>query len=68
MVHLAPVPSDKEVKDPLVDGMKDIKFPEPSDQDLSTTVYGSRFATQDLPKFEMPDQEMPKDVAYKMIK
>ncbi|KAI9721186.1 MAG: hypothetical protein M1812_002347 [Candelaria pacifica] len=69
MVHLAPIPNDKEVdKDPLVDGMKKIKFPEPTENEMSTSVYGSHFATQDLPKTEMPESEMPKDIAYKMIK
>lgn len=69
MVHLAPIPNDKEVdKDPLVDGMKKIKFPEPTENEMSTSVYGSHFATQDLPKTEMPEREMPKDIAYKMIK
>lgn len=31
-------------------------------------VYGSRFASQDLPKYEMAEGEMPKEVAYRMIK
>ncbi|GKT44532.1 glutamate decarboxylase 1 [Colletotrichum spaethianum] len=35
---------------------------------FTTSVYGSRFANQDLPKSEMPENEMPKEVAYRMIK
>ncbi|KAK1961292.1 glutamate decarboxylase [Colletotrichum sublineola] len=35
---------------------------------FTTSVYGSRFAAEDLPKTEMPENEMPKDVAYRMIK
>lgn len=35
---------------------------------FTTTVYGSRFAAMDLPRHEMPDDEMPREVAYRMIK
>lgn len=35
---------------------------------FTTTVYASRFAAQDLPKHEMPEGEMPREVAYRMIK
>lgn len=38
------------------------------DQFTTSSVYGSRFAAQDLPKHEMPEDEMPKEVAYRMIK
>ncbi|KAK2002591.1 glutamate decarboxylase [Colletotrichum falcatum] len=38
------------------------------DDTFTTSVYGSRFANQDLPRTEMPDDEMPKDIAYRMIK
>ncbi|KAL2264376.1 hypothetical protein VTK26DRAFT_5802 [Humicola hyalothermophila] len=31
-------------------------------------VYGSKFAAQDLPRHEMPESEMPKEVAYRKIK
>lgn len=31
-------------------------------------VYGSRFALQQLPSMEMPEEEMPREVAYRMIK
>jgi len=34
----------------------------------TTSVYGSRFASQDLPTTEMPEDEMPREVAYRMIK
>ncbi|KAI3639506.1 hypothetical protein MIR68_002521 [Amoeboaphelidium protococcarum] len=41
----------------------------PNDQDfINTTVYGSRFAVSDVPKYEMPATEMPANVAYKLIK
>ena len=35
---------------------------------MTTSVYGSSFANEELPRHEMPDKEMPKDVAYRMIK
>jgi glutamate decarboxylase len=39
------------------------------DSDVFTTsVYGSRFAGEDLPKHKMPETQMPRDVAYRMIK
>ncbi|WDK10411.1 glutamate decarboxylase [Colletotrichum graminicola] len=38
------------------------------DDSFTTSVYGSRFANQDLPRAEMPEDEMPKDIAYRMIK
>lgn len=38
------------------------------DDSFTTTVYGSRFAAEDLPTHEMPEKEMPKEVAYRMIK
>jgi glutamate decarboxylase len=38
------------------------------DGDMTTTVYGSRFATQDLPQHTLLEEEMPRDVAYRMIK
>lgn len=73
MVHLASIPNDKEKDQPILDGVKDIKLEggvsEESEPDLFTSsVYGSRFAAQDLPKYEMPEFEMPKEVAYRMIK
>ncbi|PKS11767.1 hypothetical protein jhhlp_001060 [Lomentospora prolificans] len=34
----------------------------------TTSVYGSRFAAENLPKLEMPEGEMPKEVAYRLIK
>lgn len=35
---------------------------------FATTVYGSRFAAQELPKHIMPEHEMPREIAYRMIK
>ncbi|KAK0386371.1 hypothetical protein NLU13_6208 [Sarocladium strictum] len=36
--------------------------------EFTTSVYGSKFARNDLPRHEMPDGQMPRDVAYRMIK
>lgn len=36
--------------------------------EFTTSVYGSQFAGQDLPKHSIPSGAMPKDVAYHMIK
>ncbi|KOS21889.1 Glutamate decarboxylase 4 [Escovopsis weberi] len=37
------------------------------EDEFTTSVYASRFAAQDLPKHEIPDTQMPRDVAYHMI-
>lgn len=33
-----------------------------------TNVYGSHYATQDMPCDDIPDDSMPPEVAYRMIK
>ena len=68
MVHLASVPSDKTLEDSNDKRLKNIKFPEPDEDEVTASVYGSRFAAQELPKNEMPEHEMPKEVAYRLIK
>lgn len=34
----------------------------------NSTVYGSKFADEDLPRHEMPEGEMPREIAYRLIK
>lgn len=75
MVHLASVSSPVEGKFKLPDrrkstvpGLEHILLEAPGDDEFSTGVYGSRFAAQDLPSHEMPEKEMPRDIAYRMIK
>ncbi|KAG4420996.1 hypothetical protein IFR04_005865 [Cadophora malorum] len=69
MVHLASIPHDGKIAQPLVDGLEKLTIANAPDEDkFTTTVYGSRFAAEDLPKHEMPEREMPKEVAYRMIK
>ncbi|KAK9421095.1 hypothetical protein SUNI508_05943 [Seiridium unicorne] len=68
MVHLASIPKDHELGT-LPEAVKKVTLKLAEDEDLYTTsVYGSKFAGEDLPRHEMPDGEMPKDVAYRMIK
>jgi len=66
MVHLVSVPTDKDVA-ATTEGLEGIHF---DDNDTFNTdaVYGSRYAACDLPKVEMPETEMPKEVAYRMIR
>lgn len=40
-----------------------------SDTDeFTTSVYGSRFAGEDLPRLRMPESQMPREIAYRLIK
>jgi len=66
MVHLASVPTDKEIAVPT-EAFKAFTLEDLNDT-FSASVYGSRYAACDLPKTEMPESEMPKEVAYRMIK
>lgn len=71
MVHLGKVENDSSAKKSIVDGLEGIELGPPgfSDEDISTSnVYGSKFAATELPRHEMPDDEMPKEIAYRMIK
>lgn len=68
MVHLARVKNDEEVAKLPVEGVEELLLDAPGDDEFSTSVYGSRFAAEDLPSHEMPEKEMPKEVAYRMIK
>ncbi|KAI1481226.1 hypothetical protein K445DRAFT_317362 [Daldinia sp. EC12] len=68
MVHLAKVPANGEIGS-LPEAVKKINLQLSNDDDSYTTsVYGSKFAAEDLPKHEMPEGEMPKEIAYRMIK
>lgn len=69
MVHLTSVPNDKAVNAPLVKGMENLKLePNDNEDEVTASVYGSRFAAECLPMHEMPEKEMPKEVAYRMIR
>ena len=68
MVHLAKIKNDSEVGKPPAKEFSELSLEAPGDDDFSTSVYGSKFAAEDLPSHEMPEKEMPKEVAYRMIK
>ena len=75
MVHLGEVPTDQQLqdKDNINVAVKELGIDDdglgvPDDNEFSRNVYGSRYAAMDLPKHEMPEGEMPREVAYRMIK
>lgn len=68
MVHLASVPNDDTTNVSLLPDKEKAKYELTSAEDGSAAVYGSRFAAEDIPRHEMPEREMPKEVAYRLIK
>lgn len=70
MVHLSSIANDAAHAEPLEKGVEGLQLGTSSNEsDLFTTsIYGSKFAAADLPRNEMPEHEMPKEVAYRMIK
>lgn len=74
MVHINRVATAKEVESekitfepvPSTNGIN--LTPDDEADDFTATVYGSKYAAEDLPRHEMPDREMPAQVAYRMIK
>lgn len=43
---------------------------QPSNEEdaFTTASYGSRFARMELPRHKMPESEMPREIAYRLIK
>ncbi|KAI8137411.1 glutamate decarboxylase [Fennellomyces sp. T-0311] len=35
---------------------------------VGTTIYGTRWATEEIPRYDIPQEEMPSNVAYRLIK
>lgn len=68
MVHLARVKTDHDLAASGLPNVDSLDLGGPADDDFAASVYGSRYAAQDLPRHEMPDGEMPREVAYRMIK
>ncbi|KAK3315386.1 pyridoxal phosphate-dependent transferase [Apodospora peruviana] len=69
MVHLSSVNHKDVVDDKLLNAVKKVHLELANDEDsFTSSVYGSKFAAFDLPRHEMPEKEMPKEVAYRMIK
>lgn len=58
MVHLAQISKTQPTT----------QVPVPDDDNYCSSVYGSRFAVQEMPGVEMPEREMPREVAYRLIK
>lgn len=69
MVHLNHIPNPDEEAQGVIADIKKFHLELADHNDCFTTsVYGSKFAVADLPRHEMPEDEMPKEVAYRMIK
>ena len=58
MVHLTSVPNDSAAEAPLVKGLENIKLEQPGEDEATVSVYGSRFAGEEMPNHSFPDQEM----------
>ncbi|KAJ5272961.1 Glutamate decarboxylase 4 [Penicillium angulare] len=67
MVHLATVKKDNEVFHPSSRQFDSIGAA-PTQDDISTNVYGSHFAADHMSQHEMPEGEMPRQVAARLIK
>ncbi|EED21117.1 glutamate decarboxylase [Talaromyces stipitatus ATCC 10500] len=71
MVHLASVKKNNQVPNSSVSDLPPVETLDLNahgDDDFSTSVYGTRYAAESLPALEMPEKEMPREVAYRMIK
>jgi glutamate decarboxylase len=68
MVHLGQIATDKDIAAAAPPKFDDSTLGAPGQDEFTNSVYGSRFAAADLPKHEMPEDEMPREVAYRMIK
>ena len=69
MVHLSTVTADSEQEHPIIKQLGDIKIDEWEDDDEETeNIYGSKFANEGLPHNNIPDKEMPKEVAARLIR
>lgn len=68
MVHLGKILTDKDVSDRLNPAIDELSLGAPGADEFTSSVYGSRFAAADLPKHEMQEEEMPREIAYRMIK
>lgn len=68
MVHLGKVKTDREIAEDKLPELENLDLGGLEQDEVTTSVYGSRFAAQDLPRNEMPDNEMPREMAYRLIK
>lgn len=68
MVHLTKVHRETSPPESLLKRVDTLQLDDAEENNFSASVYGTRFAIEKLPENEMPDREMPRDVAYRMIK
>ena len=68
MVHLAAVKNDSAHGKTIDQKFEELDLGPSDDNGFTASVYGSKFAAMDIPKHEMPDDEMPRDIAYRLIK
>lgn len=69
MVHLSHISKPHDGDDHLSEEVRKLHIEAATDNDnFTTSVYGSKFAAQDLPRYEIPDGEMPREAAYRLIK
>lgn len=68
MVHLSKIPVRAKPKADAASKPKAQMQLSNEADDFSTSVYGSRFAGEDLPRHEIPECQMPREIAYRMIK
>jgi len=68
MVHLSSVQSPAQDSFPAIPQLKNLRIEPLEEHEYSESVYGSKYATEGLPALEMPEEEMPKDIAYRLIK
>ena len=69
MAHLTTILRGDDTKQNIVKNKTTVPLQPTDDVDsFTTSVYSSSFAVADLPRHAMPDNEMPKEVAYQMIK
>lgn len=81
MVHLSSVPEKPAPKGAADGSQASAKHQDKSQKNgkahlqladyedgFASSVYGSRFADEDLPKDQMAEGPMPRDIAYRLIK
>lgn len=71
MVHINRVSTDREIESIKAQYENIDTLPlteEELQDDFTASVYGSKYAGEDLPRHEMPEREMPAAVAHRMIK
>ena len=62
MVHLSHISKPHDGDDHLSEEVRKLHIEAATDNDnFTTSVYGSKFAAQDLPRYEIPDGEMPRE-------